>query len=114
MVSTITDRLSAAVDGIPVQTTGVGIVILTQASGTNDAVCDAFPAVSDWETNQIFAWKPTAANTGAMTMTISGVTGSKSIRKPNGGVLAANDIQVGLDILLRYDGTTLNIMGSGF
>jgi hypothetical protein len=114
MVSTITDRLAAAVDGVAVQTTGVGIIVLTQASGTNDAVCDSFPAISDWIENQIFTWRPTGTNTGSMTMTISGVTGAKSITKPNGDPLAADDVQPGLDILMRYDGTDLRIMGSGF
>jgi len=114
MVSTITDRLSAAVDGVPVQIAGAGVVALTQTSGTNSVVCTAFPVVSDWEVNQIFAWRPTAANTGAMTMTITGVSGSQSIRKPNGAVLAANDIQIGLDVLMRYDGSVLRIIGSGF
>lgn len=114
MVSTITDRLSAAVEGVPVQIAGAGVVALTQTSGTNAAVCTAFPVVSGWEVNQIFAWRPTAANTGPMTMTITGVSGSQSILKPNGDSLAANDIQIGLDVLMRYDGSNLRIIGSGF
>lgn len=114
MVSTITDRLTGAVDGVPVQTSGVGIVILTQTSGSNDVVCSSYPALTEWVDNQIFAWRPTAANTGAMTMTIDGVTGSKAIRKPDDTALSAGDIGIGMDVLLRYNGTTLNIMGSGF
>jgi hypothetical protein len=114
MASTITDRLAAAVDGVPVQTTGVGIIVLTQASGTNDVVCTSFPAISEWVTNQMFSWAPNASNTGAMTLSIDGVTGSKPLKKPNGGALAAGDIQSGLEVLLRYDGTNLKIIGSGF
>jgi hypothetical protein len=114
MVSTITDRLSAAVDGVAVQIAGAGVVALTQTSGTNAAECTAFPVVSGWEVNQIFAWRPTAANTGAMTMTITGVSGAQAITKPNGDALESGDIQIGLDILMRYDGSDLRIMGSGF
>jgi hypothetical protein len=114
MTSTITDRLSAAVDGVPVQLTGTGIINLTQTSGTNDVVCSSFPVLTEWAANQIFSWRPTAANTGAMTMTIAGVAGAKDIHKPNGDSLAADDIQIGLDVLMRYDGTELRIMGSGF
>ena len=114
MVSTITDRLAAAVDGVPVQTPGAGIVTLTQTSGTNDVVCTAFPAITEWVENQIFSWAPTAANTGAMTMSIATVTGSVAIKIPNGGALAANDIESGLEVLMRYDGTQLKIIGSGF
>lgn len=114
MTSTITDRLAAAVNGAAVQGTGLGIVALTQTSGTNDVVCTSFPIITEWVANQIFAWRPTAANTGAMTMSVSGVTTLVDILKPNGDPLAAGDIAVGLDILLRYDGADLRIMGSGF
>lgn len=114
MPSTITDRLSAAVDGVPVSTTGTGIVTLTQVSGTNAVVCDASPGVLEWATNQIFSWRPTAANTGPVTIAITGVSETRDLKKPNGDALAANDIQVGLDILMRYDGTDINIIGSGF
>lgn len=114
MVSTITDRLAAAVDGVPVQLSGSGIAILTQTGGTNDVTATVLPTMTEWETNQIFAWRPTAANTGEMSMTISGVSGTKNITRPNGDPLVADDIQIGLDVLLRYDGTDLRIMGSGF
>jgi hypothetical protein len=114
MTSTITDRLTGAVAGVPVQTSGVGIVILTQTSGSNDVVATAFPGLTTWVENQVYAWRPTAANTGAMTMTITGVSGAQAITKPNGDPLESGDIQIGLDILLRYDGSDLRIMGSGF
>ena len=114
MVSTITDRLTAAVDGVAVQTTGTGIITLTQTSGSNDAVASAFPSISEWVENQLYSWRPTAANTGAMTMEITGVTGTKAIKKPNGDALGSGDIQIGLDLLMRYDGTDLRIIGSGF
>lgn len=114
MTSVITDRLTGAVDGVPVQTSGSGIITLTQVSGANDVMATAFPAITAWTANQIFAWRPTLPNTTAMTMTVSGVTGTVPIRKPNNDPLGAADIQVGLDVLLRYDGTSLRIMGSGF
>lgn len=114
MVSTITDRLAAAVDGVPVQISGSGIVTLTQTGGSNDVAATALPAVTEWTENQIFAWRPTAANTGEMTMTIASVSGTKNITRPNGDPLVEGDIQIGLDVLLRYDGADLRIMGSGF
>lgn len=114
MTSTITGRLAGAINGIPVQTTGIGIVSLTQVSGANDVQATAFPAITEWVSNQIFTWRPTLANTTGMTMTVDGVTGSVPIKKPDGSALAANDVQVGLDIFLRYDGASLRIMGSGF
>lgn len=114
MTSVITDRLTGAVDGVPVQTSGVGIVTLTQVSGANAVQATAFPAITDWVENQIFAWRPTLPNTTIMTMTVDGIGASVPIRKPNNDPLGAADIQVGLDLLLRYDGTSLRIMGSGF
>ena len=64
--------------------------------------------------NQIFAWRPTAPNTGAVTLSIAGIGSDRAVLKPNGTELAAGDIQVGLDVMLRYDGSDLRIMGSGF
>lgn len=113
MVSTITDRLAAAVDGVPVQISGAGVVTLTQTSGTNDVVATAFPPVTEWVENQLFAWRPTAANTGAMTLTITGVTGAKTLKKPNGSAMTNAAIAIGRDILMRYDGTDLKIMDAG-
>jgi hypothetical protein len=114
MPSTITDRLAAAVDGVAVQGTGIGIVILTQQSGTNNVVCTSFPILSNWVENQIFAWRPTDSNSGDMTLEIEGIAGAKPLKKPNGDSLLAGDVTAGLDIMLRYDGSVLRVMGSGF
>lgn len=114
MVSTITDRLAAAVDGVAVQGKGMGIVVLTQTGGTNAVQCSSFPVLTDWVLNQIFAWRPTAANTGVVTLSIDGIGSDRAVLKPNGSGLDAGDIQVGLDLMLRYDGSDLRIMGSGF
>jgi hypothetical protein len=114
MTSTITDRLAGAVEGVAVQTPGAGIISLTQTGGTDAVQATALPAITEYSTNQIFAWIPTAANTGAMTMTIASASGAIPIKKPDGSALASGDIQVGLNLLLRHDGTNLRIIGSGF
>lgn len=114
MTSSITDRLTGAVDGIPIQTPGAGIISLTQTGGTNAVTATALPAITEFSSNQIFAWIPTAANTGAMTMTLDSVSGSIPIKKPDGSALATGDIQIGLNLLLRHDGANLRIIGSGF
>jgi len=111
MSSTITDRLTGAVSGIPVSGDVATIVALTQTGGTNDITCTAYPAQTDWNTDQFYGWRATAGNTGPMTITISGVTGTKALKKAGGVAMASGDITIGLDILMRYDGTEVHIVG---
>lgn len=115
MSSTITERVGGAVDGIPVQRMGYGIVRLTQTAGINDITVTASPDITDWIDGQHYSYKPTAANTGAMTVTHA-AAGATNLRKPNGSTLSADDIQTGLEVLMVYDSanTQLRIIGSGF
>lgn len=113
MVSTITDRLANAVDGVAVSTSGTGIVRLTQTAGTDSITVTASPNIEEWVRDQIFVWRPTATNTGPMTATHA-LAGVAAIKTPSGAALSAGQIQAGLDVMMSYDGTELRIIGSGF
>jgi len=113
MASTITDRLAAAVEGVAVSLTGGGIVRLTQTAGTDNITVTASPAIEAWVLDQIYVWRPTGTNTGAMTVTHS-QAGTTNLRTPSGAALSAGQIQAGLDVMMSYNGTELRIIGSGF
>ncbi|WP_069880904.1 hypothetical protein [Bosea sp. BIWAKO-01] len=53
----------------------------------------------------------TATNTGAATLAVAGVTGTKSILRPGGAALLAGDLGVGGILRGIYDGTAIQMAG---
>lgn len=95
MTSTITDRVSGAVQGARVQRLGFGRIRLIPSSGVDTILCDGSPTVTQWDDYQEFVMRPLGTNTGAVVVTPDDVTG-KSLVMPDGatalpaGTLTAN------------------------
>jgi hypothetical protein len=75
--------------------------------GTANAVTLAYTSgPSAYVTGEQFAWKATAANTGAVTVNVSGL-GAVALKKPGASgpaALAGGEIQVGQIVVMQYDG----------
>jgi hypothetical protein len=83
--------------------------------GTANAVTLAYTSgPSAYVTGEQFAWKATAANTGAVTVNVSGL-GAVALKKPGASgpaALAGGEIQVGQIVVAQYDGTQLLIVSA--
>lgn len=112
MVSTITDRVAAAVDGAPVSVGGYGIIQCTDVSGTDTVLANTAPVISDYYANQYFSIRPFAANTGPVDVNFQS-KGLKNLLKPNGAELDADDFVPALEYLIKYNGTDFRIV-TGF
>lgn len=78
--------------------------------GTADAITlTPSPAITAYKTGQSFWWIASGANTGAVTVNISGL-GAKAITKFGTTALAANDILSGSLIGAKYDGTQFQLI----
>jgi hypothetical protein len=104
VVSTITDRVAGAVDGAPVQRQGFGIVQVTDSAGTDTYTGSTSPTITAYHPNQLYLWRPFAANTGAATLNLEGL-GAKDVRMPNGAALSSGYLSASQDYLIRYDET---------
>jgi hypothetical protein len=96
----------------------LGVVEVTGVGGTANAITGTIDAlVTAFRTNQLFLLTPTAANTGATTLTLtpsgSGALAAKNIFS-QGAVLLGGELQASVPTVLLYDGTQLNIIGGLF
>ena len=97
------------IDGAFAQTIDGALKTLT-ASGTNTyTISEAFPAT--YTVGERFIVKFTNGNTGAATLNRNGL-GAKAIVKNNNTALASGDIVSGQKMIVSYDGTNYQIVGS--
>lgn len=82
----------------------------SSASGTDTYAATVSSTVTSYNVGQSFLVRFTNANTGAATLNINSI-GAKSIKKNVSTALVAGDIQAGQEVLLKYDGTNLQIVG---
>lgn len=82
------------------------------AAGTDTYTATLSPAITAYATGQKFQVLFTNANTGAATLNFNSV-GAKAIIKSGSVALVAGDIPAGAILLLAYDGTNLQLLGSG-
>jgi hypothetical protein len=68
-------------------------------------------APGSYAAGQRYAFVVAANNTGAATLTVNGL-GVKSIRRPDGSTLAANDLVAGNLVAVTYDGTDFRLAWS--
>ena len=95
--------------GVLAQTIDGALKTLT-ASGTNTyTISEAFPAT--YTVGERFIVKFTNGNTGAATLNRNGL-GAKAIVKNNNTALASGDIVSGQKMIVSYDGTNYQIVGS--
>lgn len=84
------------------------------AAGTNGGVADAYTLTPNnelraYSPRMLCVFTPTASNTGAATLDISGL-GARPIRAVDGSVLAAGDLAVGRTMLAVYDGAQFRLV----
>lgn len=68
------------------------------------------PAITAYAEGQLFNFVPTAANTGATTLAVNGLTASSVTRR--GAAIAANELLVGFPALVRRTGSTFEILST--
>lgn len=92
---------------------GVGVYVAT-VGGTVDAITlTPSPAITAYAAGQRFSFIAAGANTGATTVTISGIGGgAKSITKNGTTALVASDIPSGALVTIEYDGTRFQLSGT--
>lgn len=112
MVSTITDRVSGMVTGVP-SAGGAGIWNLTGIAGTNTVTATATPQISGYVVNMSFYIRPVINNTGPVTINISSA-GAVNLLKPNGDALAAAEFNTALEYLIKFNGTEFRIIAPSF
>jgi hypothetical protein len=82
------------------------------AGGTANALTLSIGgAPSSYAAGQRYAFVVAANNTGAATLAVNGL-GAKSIRRPDGNTLAANDLVAGTLVAVTYDGTNFRLAWS--
>lgn len=88
---------------------GTGVYVAT-VGGTADAITlTPTPAITAYATGQEFWWLASGANTGAVTLQISGLASPKAVKKYGTTALAAGDIASGAITSARYDGTNFQL-----
>jgi hypothetical protein len=94
--------------------TGTFNAATTTGSG-NAYVLTLDPAITAYTTNQCFTFKANFTNTAAATLNVNGV-GARTLKKYVSTIvtdLAANDITNGQIVSVCYDGTNMQLVGSG-
>lgn len=82
-------------------------------SGTGDAIAlTPSPGHDEYVTGMRLSFLAKAANTGAVTLNLSGL-GAKSLTWPSGTALAANTLLDGRLVWAAYDGTAFRLVGAG-
>lgn len=87
----------------------------TATGSANAYVLTLNPAITAYVTNQCFAFKANFTTTGSATVNVNGV-GALTIKKYIGTVstnLAAGDITSGQIVSVCYDGTNMQLVGTG-
>lgn len=115
MVSTITDRIAASVDGAPVTIGGLGngIIQCTNVSGTDTVLADTLPEIDEYTTHQYYSIRPAVLNTGPVDVNFEDL-GLKDLFKPSGAELDAGDFNPAFEYLIKYNGTEMRIVSPGF
>lgn len=88
-----------------------GSKVSATASGTNTYTATISPAITAYASTQRFFITFTNANTGAVTINLNGL-GAKAITKKGTKALTTGDIFAGQILLIAYDGTRFQIVGS--
>lgn len=83
----------------------------TTPAGADTYTATVVPTISAYTSGQMFVIKFTTANTGASTININ-TLGAKSIVKQGSIALSSGDISTGQILILIYDGTNMQIVGS--
>lgn len=103
---------SAATDSATLGQVQSGTVsLIGSISGTDTITGSLSPSLTAYATGQMFWFVAANANTGATTININSL-GAKSITKNGTTALAASDIKSGQTVVIVYDGTQFQLVGS--
>lgn len=109
---TSTDELIGTYDGIPSINDPFGINSqLGSVAGTNTITATATPTLTAYVTGAIYSFIAANTNTGAVTLSIDGLT-AKSVTKNGSVTLSAGDIQIGKMMLVEYDGAVFQLINN--
>lgn len=87
-------------------------IYISTVGGTADAITlTPSPAITSYTAGKKFSFIASGANTGAVTVTISGVTPAVALTKNGSTALVANDIASGALIQIEHDGTRFQLSG---
>lgn len=92
------------------QVTNSSLNYLTSVSGTDTITANALITPGAYAAGQTFWFISAGANTGAVTLNVSGL-GAKDVKKNGNTALAASDIPSGAIVTVVYDGTNFQLIG---
>jgi hypothetical protein len=112
IVKTSTETLIGTYDNIlPINDPGSINSLLSNVTGTNTIAATATPTITSYSTGATYSFVAANANTGAVTISIDGLT-VKSITKAGSIALVAGDIQAGGMVHVQYDGTRFQLLNN--
>lgn len=112
VIKTSTDTLIGTYDNIPsINDPYSEGNLLSNVTGTNAIAATASPTIASYSTGAAYSFIAANANTGAVTLSIDGLT-AKSITKGGSNALVAGDIQAGMLVYVHYDGTRFQMIGN--
>lgn len=94
---------------------GAGFInVLSGVSGTNTITATGNPTIASYVAAMYFTFVPANANTGATTMNIDGLGAKNILKRSTSGLVAlvADDLQVGIEYIIIYDGTQFQLVNS--
>jgi hypothetical protein len=98
----------AVAAAVPVQSEP-GVYIATVGGSGNAVTLTPSPALGGYVAGQMFQWIVASANTGAVTVNISGL-GAVNLTKNGATALVTGDLLVGALITMTYDGTRFQLV----
>jgi len=92
---------------------GTGIYVATVGGTADSITLSPSPAITAYAAGQTFRFIATGANTGAVAVVVSGLSGPKAVTKNGTTALVAGDIPAGMMVEITYDGTRFILGTSG-
>jgi len=87
------------------------VKLIGSVSGTNTITGSLTPALGAYAAGQMFYFVAAGDNTGAVTLNINSL-GAKNVTKNGTTALAAKDIKSGQTVVVVYDGTRFQVVGT--
>lgn len=92
---------------------GTGVYVGTVGGTANAITLTPSPAITALVAGQAFYWIASGANTGAVTLQVSGLASPPAVTKNGTTALVTGDIPSGALIGARYDGTRFQLITTG-
>lgn len=110
VVKTSTETLVGTYDNIPaINDTSAAEGLLGNVTGTDTIAATATPTATAYVAGDSYAFIAANTNTGAVTLSIDGLT-AKSVTKSGSVALSAGEIQSGMIMYVKYDGTRFQLI----